>query len=186
MKKYWKSFSSIWLISLLVILILSGCAAADDQLPTRAKKTTPDEVIDSVKIIAYNQKNVEWVLDSKNIVRNYDIKQTLANIVTIHSYNENGTLRSVLTSQKADLNEIDNTITAIDSVVINSENGILKTGLLIWERNTDAITAPGKVTLIRDINTLYGYQLNTNIRLDFVQMKQVSAHGKIDKDSINW
>ena len=69
---------------------------------------------------------------------------------------------------------------------MKSENGILKTPYLIWNRNTDEIYAKNGVVLERKDNIIRGSEMETDINLNNIKMLKVSAEGKLNEKDINW
>jgi hypothetical protein len=57
---------------------------------------------------------------------------------------------------------------------------------IVWDRNLDLLTAPGKVTLVRDGNVLRGENLRTNSRVEFAEMEKISAEGVFGEEYLDW
>jgi len=145
-----------------------------------------DEQSREVTVTSYDKANKAYVIQAATIDRYYNTRRLFATRVNITSFDSLNKITSTVVSDSAEVNEAQNWIIANGHVVFKSPNGILKTNSITWDRNTDTITAPGEVILIRDTNQMKGRTLRTNSKLDFAEMKQVTAEGKVNEKEINW
>ena len=129
---------------------------------------------------------IDYELEATHIDRFYKKKLTLADSIFITTFNPDGSIKSTLSSDKAEMDEAKNILTAIDNVIVKSENGIMKTPFLIWNKNTDEFYAKNGVTLIREDNVLQGQEMKTDGNLERIEIIKVSAEGKIDESEIDW
>ena len=87
---------------------------------------------------------------------------------------------------KAELDEVKNTLIGIGDVEVVSENGIMKAPKMILDRSTNTLFAKDGVILIRGDNVLKGEEMESNLDLDRVEITKVSAKGRLDEEDINW
>lgn len=182
-----KALSLIWKItSLVLIVILAACSNESVSISTRSSKDIPDEEADSVKVVYTNNEKIEYQLNAVKIKKYKKNRKTFADTVNIIIYDTEMNIQSTLYSDKAEVNDIDNIIIAEGNVVVTSDNGILKTPFLIWNRNSDKLFAKNGVEIIRNNNTLIGEELKTDMKMERLEIKKVSAEGTLDEEIIDW
>jgi len=184
MKRFWQNLSRFWKIVNLIVLI--SCTFSEESFSGKKDSNFPDEEADSVKIISMIKDVIDYELTATHIDRFYKTKLTFADSIFITTFNPDGSIKSTLSSDKAEIDETKNILTAIDNVIVKSENGIMKTPFLIWNKNTDELHAKNGVTLIREDNILRGLEMKTDGNLDRIEIIKVSAEGKIDEGEIDW
>lgn len=84
------------------------------------------------------------------------------------------------------MDEKNNLIIGKGHVRVDSDNGVMKADYARWDRNTDEMKAKGNIVLIRGENTLYGNELQTDIRLDRIEIVDVSAKGTVNEEDFTW
>lgn len=187
MKQYWKTLSPILkIVNVIFIICIFSCDLSEESIRRRSKRKIPDEQIDSVKIVASKKDIIEWELDAVHIDRFYKTKEVLADTVFVKVFDPDGTIRSTLECDKAEMDETENLLICRGNVIVESRNGILKTPYLIWNRNSDELFAKEGVTLIRGENTIWGKEMKTDINLDKIKILEVSAEGIIREEEIDW
>ncbi len=146
----------------------------------------PDEQADSIKIISTNKNVIDYELTAVHFYKYYSTKQTFADTVFVTFFNLDSSVKSTLKCNKAELDEVKNTLTGIGDVVVVSDNGTMKAPLMVLDRNTNTLFATDGVTLIRGDNVLKGEEMESNLDLDRVEITKVSAKGKLDEEELNW
>lgn len=184
MKIVYKSF--LITLSLCNLLFLISCTEKDVASNMPISGTIPDEQADSIRIISTTKNVIDYELTAVHFYKYYSTKQTFADTVFVTFFNEDGSMKSTLKCNKAEVNDAKNTLTGIGDVIVISENGTLKAPLIILDRNTNILYAKNGVTLIREDNVLIGEEMESNLDLDRVEITKVSAEGKLNEDEINW
>jgi len=146
----------------------------------------PDEQADSIRIISTTKDVIDYELIAVHFYKYYSTKQTFADTVFVTFFNVDGSVKSTLKCNKAELDDVKNTLTGIGDVVVVSENGTMKAPLIELDRNTKTLYAKNGVILIRDGNVLKGEEMESNLDLDRVEIIKVSAEGKLNEDEVNW
>ncbi len=184
MKKLSRHFLiALWLSSLFGFVLI-GCAQ-EEPATFDPQPGVADEQSDSVRIVSMKNNTVEYILNARHIQRFYNSRLLDADTVRVESYDENGALRSVLTSRKAIMDDVKNELTAEGNVIIvNDENDSLKTEHLVWDRNTDAIFASGEVTIIRGENIFHGQNMQTDTSFRELRSINVTGSGRIEKGEL--
>ncbi len=188
MKVLWKNLLTIWKkcnLLIFFILILS-CQSSDETITRQIDERLPDEQADSVTIISITKNFTDYELYAVHVDKYYDTKQIFADTVFVKTFNPDSSVKSTLYCNKAEVNEAKNILIGIGNVVVESDNGIMKTPYLIWDRNTDEVFAKNGVIFIREGNILYGEEMKTDINLDKIEITKVSAEGKINEEDIDW
>jgi len=185
MIKLFPNLSHIW-IAFNLILLLFSCTQEEVQEKIFIDERIPDEIADSVFITSIDKNELEYELYAIQIEKFYNTGETFADTVFVKTYDESGNIKSTLYCDRAKLDETVNKLEGTGNVVVESENGILKTNYIIWDRNSNKIFAKKGVTLLRGDNILYGQEMETDIYLNRIEIIKVSAEGKVDEQEINW
>ncbi|MCD6181581.1 MAG: LPS export ABC transporter periplasmic protein LptC [Candidatus Cloacimonetes bacterium] len=183
--RFWR----VWLLaSLVVVCILPGCSTQepDEAIHTSLTQKSPDEISENVQITQWNLNTVDFELWAAKVLRWEKTHLTLADSVYIKSYNPDGSLKSTLVADSARMDEKNNLIIGKGHVRVDSDNGVMKADYARWDRNTDEMKAKGNIVLIRGENTLYGNELQTDIRLDRIEIVDVSAKGTVNEEDFTW
>jgi LPS export ABC transporter protein LptC len=184
MKSVYKNFLII--LSLSSLLILFSCTGNEEDYDMPINGKMPDEQADSVKIISITKDVIDYELTAVHSYKYYSTKQTFADTVFVTFLNVDGSVKSTLKCNKAEVNDAKNTLTGIGDVVVVSENGTMKAPLIVLDRNTNTLYAKNGVILIREENVLKGEKMESNLDLDRVEITKVSAEGKLNEDEVNW
>jgi LPS export ABC transporter protein LptC len=176
------------LCSALAAICFTGCSSQEEAVAflPQSQPDIPDEVSDSVHIRQMNLNKLDFDLWALRVNRWEAKHLTIAQQVKIQSYNPDGSLKSTLVADSARVDEINNFIIGKGHVRVDSENGIMKAPYAKWDRNSDELFAQGNVVVIRGENTLYGSELKTDIRLDRIEILEVSAQGTINEEDFTW
>ena len=187
MKKLWQLSSSIWKILSIVFIVFSfSCSQTEENLFSKKNDEIPDQQSDYVTIITTNSDIIEQEITAVHIDRYTKKKLTLADTIFVKNFTPEGELQSTISCDKAEIDDVKNILTGIGNVVVTSDNGILKTPYLIWNRYNDEIYAKDGVTLIRKESVLNGMEMITDINLEKIKIIKVTAEGKIDAEEIDW
>lgn len=174
-----------YIVFFIVFLLLSCSPQQEEQyLPIEGK--IPDEEADSLLVVVTNKDKLEYEMTAVHMYKYYDTKQTFADTVFVTFYNDEGSVESTLRCDKAEVDDAENLITALGNVVVESENGIMKAPKAVLNRNTEKIFAEDGVTLIRNDNVLYGEEMESDMKLEIAEFRQVSAEGTLENEEFNW
>ncbi|NQT65392.1 MAG: LPS export ABC transporter periplasmic protein LptC [FCB group bacterium] len=182
MKRVCRNFLII--LSLISLFLISCEEEVDSNMPISGK--IPDEQADSIRVISTSNNVIDYELTAVHFYKYYSTKQTFADTVFVTFFNVDGSVKSTLKCDKAEVDDAKNTLTGIGDVVVVSENGTMKAPFMILERNTNTLFAKKGVTLIRENNVLFGEEMESNLDLDRVEIIKVSAQGKLNEDEVNW
>ncbi len=180
MKKQFKLFLIILAFSLLCF---SGCLFTDKSEHIKRTNPKPTEEIDSVIVLSSNGILPDWKIIAKKVDRFPEKRTWIGYQVHFETLNNNE--KSIIICDIAEIDELSNILKGKGHVVLTSPKGLLKTELIIYNRFTNAIDAPGYVYLKRGSNIMEGYGLVTNVGFDFINLKQVTGHGSPKKEDFN-
>ncbi len=187
MNKPWRRFLRIVLSLLALLLVLSACDEKGLDVSTPAMdRNLPDETSTNVTITEFNGLSTDYILTAKRIERYYDRQILNAYGARIQAYDAKKGGTSLMEADSTIVDDARNMIYAYGNVKLSSPNGSISSGRMIWDRNMDEIIAPGPVTLVRSGNTLRGEDLRTNTRIDYAEMKTVSAEGIFNEEDFDW
>ncbi|MDP8203156.1 MAG: LPS export ABC transporter periplasmic protein LptC [Candidatus Tenebribacter mawsonii] len=184
MKKVYKSFLII--LGLSSILFIFSCAKQDEVTEMPISGKIPDEQADSIKVLSTSNNVIDYELTAVHYYKYYSTKQTFADTVYVTFFNTDGSVKSTLKCNKAEVNDANNSLTGIGDVVVVSDNGIMKAPLMVLDRNSNTLYAKQGVSLQRENNLLIGEEMESNLDLDRVEITKVSAQGKLEDEKINW
>ncbi len=179
-------YKNCLIILILISLFLVSCTNEEVVYTMPLDGKIPDEQADSIKIISTTKNVIDYELTAVHFYKYYSTKQTFADTVFVTFFNLDSSVKSTLKCNKAELDEVKNTLTGIGDVVVVSDNGTMKAPLMVLDRNTNTLFATDGVTLIRGDNVLKGEEMESNLDLDRVEITKVSAKGKLDEEEINW
>jgi LPS export ABC transporter protein LptC len=186
MKRLWKPFCTLFKTLIIsIIFITSACNTQEDNSVADFDEKLPDEESENVIITATSHNNTEWILTAKKIRRFYDEKNIFGDSVFVKIFNEDNSITTIA-CENAEVDDISNILTGKGNVTVVSSSGIMKTPYLIWDRNTDELFAKKRVKLIRDENTIYGKEMKSDIKLNRIELTEVSAEGTIDENEFDW
>ena len=184
MKQVCRNFLIVLFLSNLFFLI--SCMGNDEASNMPISGKMPDEQADSIKIISTTKDVTDYELTAVHYYKYYSTKQTFADTVFVTFFNVDGSVKSTLKCNQAEVDDAKNTLTGIGDVVVVSENGTMKAPLMVLDRNTNILFAKNGVILIREDNVLKGEEMESNLDLDRVEITKVSAEGKINEDEVSW
>jgi len=182
-----RPFCNIWIASLSLLLLLSGCQKAN--LQTKAEvleRGLPDETSYDVSVTQFVDNRFEYHLDAKRIERFHDRRLLYGYGVTLTTYDKDNRINSTIVADTTIVDDARNLVFANGHAKMTSPNGTLSTPQIAWDRAVDEITAPLNVVLTRDGNVLRGSNLRTNSKLSYVEMDAVSAEGRLTNKEIDW
>lgn len=167
-----------------MVLSISACDLSSNiPITKNVQNLGPSETIDSVRIVSTNGEVAEWKINAEKVDRYTNSQQWIGYKVRFESLSGND--KSIITCNEADIDEVSNIIKGKGNVIINSPKGYLKTELLIFNRLSTEIHAPGYVHLKRGSSIINGTNLTTNVNFDYIDIKNVSGQGTMNEEITN-
>ena len=163
-----------YLILSLGCLILWGCAKIEEpQTLSSNEVQLPDQEIWDGKIEITKNTQLQSVVQAGHIQMFEKQKLTrLDQGVQIDFYDKQGRHTSVLTSERARVEEKIDLFLAEDNVVVVSDSGaVLRTERLYWDRNGQQIRSDTLVVLTTELDSLRGYDFEANEDLTSWKLK---------------
>ena len=142
----------------VIFSLFLSCYNNTKNLNTKSIQDYPDNFITNPKITIYNKNKLSLETTSDLLIKNESEDTKLKNNVTATFYNELGIKTSVLNSDSAFINEIDNSFNAFGNVKVVSDSGfILSTNSIYWDRNYNKVISNDSIRFTTEKNdTLYG------------------------------
>jgi len=175
----------IWIICVASLAIL-GCEPEMEFTYSPVDESIPDQEARNITINNTNNDLLEYKLKANYMQKFTSKNLTLADTVEITSYNKFGEIKSILTCNNAELDDMKNIFLGIGNVIVTTENAILKTEYLRWNRNTNQFTAKKGVEIIRDDNIMLGEEMRSDETLSTIEITKVSAEGTLSEEDIDW
>lgn len=150
------------MINKILFFVISSlflsCYNNTKNLNTKSIQDYPDNFITNPKITIYKKNKLSLETTSDLLIKNESEDTKLKNNVTATFYNELGIKTSVLNSDSAFINEIDNSFNAFGNVKVVSDSGfILSTNSIYWDRNYNKVISNDSIRFTTEKNdTLYG------------------------------
>ncbi len=182
-----KLHKELTLIPFLFLLLFAGCKKTDLDANTPVMdRALPDETSYNIEIYQYKETHLEYILKAAKVERFYDRQILNGYAVEIVSYDLDQSIKSTILADTTIVDDARNLIYAYGNVRLSSENGTIIARKLTWDRGSDEIVSPDRVTLTRDGNVLRGINLRTNSTISYAEMETVSAEGMISETELNW
>ena len=142
----------------VIFSLFLSCYNNTKNLNTKSIQDYPDNFITNPKITIYKKNKLSLETTSDLLIKNESEDTKLKNNVTATFYNELGIKTSVLNSDSAFINEIDNSFNAFGNVKVVSDSGfILSTNSIYWDRNYNKVISNDSIRFTTEKNdTLYG------------------------------
>ncbi|MBC8527373.1 MAG: LPS export ABC transporter periplasmic protein LptC [Candidatus Cloacimonetes bacterium] len=174
--------------TIIIIFLLSGISCQN-----REPETTSDnqikrclEITDS--IIVYNsfRDKIEWLLYA-DVLKKFT-KENILHFknVKLEMLSSDGIVSSTIYADSAKVDDNNNKIIAKGNIQVYSKEGNLFGNLLVWDRKNDKIYSNDWVKIIKDGNTIWGNQLESDSHFQHVILRKVSAEGEVSESQNVW
>ena len=142
----------------IIFLLFLSCRNNTKNLNIKNIQDYPDNFITNPKITIYKKNKLSLETTSDLLIKNESEDTKLKNNVTATFYNDLGIKTSVLNSDSAFINEIDNSFNALGNVKVVSDSGfVLSTNSIYWDRNYNRVISNDSIRFTTEKNdTLYG------------------------------
>ena len=142
----------------IIFLLFLSCRNNTKNLNIKNIQDYPDNFITNPKITIYKKNKLSLETTSDLLIKNESEDTKLKNNVTATFYNDLGIKTSVLNSDSAFINEIDNSFNAFGNVKVVSDSGfVLSTNSIYWDRNYNRVISNDSIRFTTEKNdTLYG------------------------------
>ncbi|MEJ2720809.1 MAG: LPS export ABC transporter periplasmic protein LptC [bacterium] len=161
------------LAGVLAGLFAFGCSDEPSEDITFDKKGAPDEVFADFVTAESDSGRAQWRLTAPKARRYIDKKLIVLEKPTIEFYDEEGAIRTKLTSDAGEYYEDKRDMLAFGNVVVKSIDGdVLETDSLLWDNRRNKILSNGFVKLTRGRDVITGYGMECDQDLDSVDIKR--------------
>ncbi len=166
------------LIALLTCLFCWFCTGPENDQPGETRAGRPDQESWGATIILTKAGSKQAVIQAGHLAK-FDERQhiLLDDSVTVDFFNPAEEHTSLLTSQKAEIDEKSNFMTAMGNVVIKSDSGVtLYTDTIDWNSELELIYTDDPVMLTTaKKDTLYGIGFESDASLEHWIVQQPSG-----------
>jgi len=168
------------ILCICLILFFTGCDVKNDMTGQEIEIThEADEIIENVVMTTMMGSKIEWEMKAQLSKRYTADKFMIAYYVTLETLNTMD--KNFYSSDSVYVYEVQDEFIGMGNVIITNPKATLKTDKIIWNRLSDKVHAPNDVYLKRDNHEMWGSNLFTNSRLDYIDMQGVSGHGVVER-----
>ncbi|HEY5133253.1 MAG TPA: LPS export ABC transporter periplasmic protein LptC [Candidatus Krumholzibacteriaceae bacterium] len=162
----------IALVFAVSIFVLS-CQGKNKGQGTLATADVPDQEFNDFTTAESDSGLVKWMLKAP-VARVYNARRLLVTDTPhIEFFDKQGSLASVLTSDKGEYNQVTHDLTALGKVVVTSQEGyVLETESLVWVNGSGEIHSEDFVKFTRGNDVLTGYGLRADTGLRDVEIQR--------------
>ena len=172
---------SACILAFFLLCQLAGCQREE---PPRVEEgdfqNAPEQVIENMEVTFTEQGRRTGVLraDSVAIYQQGQVKK--GKKIQVDFYDQGGEHASILTAEEGTYDSKAEEIEARGNVVVISDDGVrLDTEVLCWRKQTNRIFTEAFVKITRGKNTISGYGLDTDPRLEDVHIQR-DLQGRIE------
>lgn len=177
---------SVDLFLLFLALAMAACGESKLDISTPfMQRGLPDETSRNVTITEFDKDGIAYILEAGKIDRYYERRILNAYEVDITAWDSQGQ-RTIMQADSTIVDDARNLVFAYGNVELSSPGVKVITSKMTWDRNSDKIVAPGKVTLIREGNVLRGSNLRTTLSIYPTEMDSISAEGYFGEEYLDW
>ncbi len=153
---------------LTCLLLIVGCSRVEEPVPkSPGTEALPDQEIWNGVIEISDDGKLKSVVRA-GYIRVFEKKKLtlLDSGVVMDFYNEAGKHTSVLTAERAEIDERINLFVARGNVVVTSDSGeVLRTERLYWDKQKKRIRSDTLAVLTTDVDSLRGYNFESDENL---------------------
>lgn len=159
-------------VLILVVLsaLLSACADTEQRPREPSDEKIPDSIIYDATVALTSEGKKEAVIyaDTLSVFDRED--STAARGVKVDFYDDEGSYRSTLTSERGLVRQSSREIWVWGDVVVNSDTSRLETESLHWDPARQLIVTDDFVRLYRGTDMVSGYGMEADSRLEHVRI----------------
>jgi len=163
------AYHKLGLVGILTaFVLLSGCADVDEPVSgDKASHEQPDQEIWNGKVEVTDDGVLKSVVQAGYMQYFEHERLTLLDSgVVVDFFSKQGQHTSVLTSQRARIDERLDQFVALGDVVVTSDSGeVLRTERLYWDKDDQRIKSDTLVTLLTALDSLRGYDFESDENL---------------------
>ena len=158
-------------LSFVVIsMVLAGCAETEQRTGEPSGEKIPDSIIYDATVALTSEGKKEAVIfaDTLSVFDKED--STAATGVKVDFYNEDGSYRSTLTSERGLVRQSTREIWVWGNVIVKSDTSRLETESLHWNPARQLIMTDDFVRLYRGKDMVSGYGMEADSKLEHVRI----------------
>lgn len=154
----------------LGILLTVACSDLNEKPKEQSTGRIPDSIIETANIILTSEGKKEAVIDADTLIVFDREDSTIAKGVKVDFYDENGNYRSTLTADEGLVRQKIQALRVWGNVVVVSDSSRLVTQSLKWDQLRKLITTDDYVELHRGGDTITGYGMEADNKLENVRI----------------
>ena len=147
-----------------------SCSTTENQPENVAAEKLPNSILKKATITLTSEGRKDAVVFADTLISFEKEDSTLAKIVKVDFYDEDGEYRSTLISDEGLVRQKRNEFTVWGNIVIENDSARLETESLRWDPHTRLISTDDFVKFYRGEDIITGYGMKADSRLDNVEI----------------
>ncbi len=160
----------IRLILMAAAVFMISCSTTENEPESVATEKFPNSILENATITLTSEGRKDAVIYADSLISYEEEDSTIAKIVKVDFYGEDGEYRSTLTSHEGLVRQKRNEFTVWGNVVVENDTARLETESLRWDPRTRLISTDDFVKFHREEDVLTGYGMKADSRLDNVEI----------------
>lgn len=147
-----------------------SCSTTENEPESAAAEKLPNSILEKATITLTSEGRNDAVIFADTLISYEKEDSTIAKIVKVDFYDENGEYRSTLTADEGLVRQKRKEFTVWGNVVIENDSARLETESLRWDPRTRLISTDDFVKFHRGEDIITGYGMKADSRLDNVEI----------------
>lgn len=147
-----------------------SCSTTENEPENVATEKLPNSILEKATITLTSEGRNDAVIFADTLISYEKEDSTIAKIVKVDFYDENGEYRSTLTADEGLVRQKRKEFTVWGNVVVENDSARLETESLRWDPRTRLISTDDFVKFHRGGDIITGYGMKADSRLDNVEI----------------
>lgn len=153
-----------------ICLFVLSCTTQEDRSEKATSEQAPSSILEDATITLTTEGRKDAVIYADTLINFEDRDSTIAEVVKVDFYDENGDYRSTLTSDEGLVRQKTQEFQVWGNVVVENDTARLETESLHYDPNSRLITTDDFVKFRRGHDLLTGYGMVADNRLENVKI----------------
>jgi LPS export ABC transporter protein LptC len=155
---------------LAICLFALSCGSQENGSEKTSNESAPSSILEDATITLTTEGRKDAVIFADTLISFEETDSTIAKVVKVIFYDENGDYRSTLTSREGLVRQKTKEFLVWGDVVVENDTAKLETQSLLWDPSTRLITTDDFVKFRRGNDLLTGYGMRADNRLENVKI----------------
>ena len=152
------------------MIFVVSCSSEENRPEKTSTELAPSSILEDATITLTTEGRKDAVIYADTLINFEERDSTIAKVVKVIFYDENGNYRSTLTSDEGLVRQKTQDFLVWGNVVVENDTARLDTESLHWDPQTRLITTDDFVKFKRGKDVLTGYGMRADNRLENVKI----------------